>query len=81
MAIADGQLVTVFQFVCAKCRHLTELRESHSGLLRPRLFSSKCARCDSLNWLGGVSGAIQDSVMAPVAERAPVPGRALSSPS
>ena len=59
---ADGHFVTVFHFVCTKCRHPNEHRQAHPLHVRPHLMSIKCARCGALNWLGGLKGTPQQVV-------------------
>jgi hypothetical protein len=74
--MSDTLRVTVFKFVCAQCQAPNEYQQTHPSHVRPHLVSTRCARCQSLNWLGGLEGALMQE---PAVDASPVPALKIGS--
>jgi hypothetical protein len=62
--MTDPQLTTVFRFVCVHCSHVNDYEHRHPVQVQPHLISSRCASCQTLNWLGGLRGTVQGTESA-----------------
>jgi hypothetical protein len=61
------EFTTVFKFICSRCKLPNEYRQSHAPWIRPHLVSTKCSKCRSLNWLGGLTGTLLPPELSPSA--------------
>jgi hypothetical protein len=61
MTAMGPQLTSVFRYVCSHCGHPNTYEQQHRAEVRPRLVSSRCSSCQTLNWLGALRGTLQTS--------------------